>query len=216
MRVIIEDSGERKIVQIQEYVHYANTLQDLGDSQYDTISQDGITRAITDAKLKKIFVVDPSVPEPDPEPEPNTIDHYQNYLDYLESIIEDEANRYPDIALDPTYQEYLDYLGINLNPVDSPIPEFPVINEVINETALGYLLLSPVDLEIKPELPIGFNFVAISKTNNPIRINLPLGETIWAPEGLVNYLEIMDKVELIKISQTEWLRSDLLRLRFID
>ena len=216
MRVIIEENNERTIIQIQEYVHYANVAQNLGTSTWEAISQDAVTKALTDSKLKNIYIVPDNLDVEDLSDLGDSDDYFQQYLNYLQSVEEDESNRYADIEIDPTYQEYLNYIGVGLAPVNIDIPEFPVIESVINETALGYLLISPKDLNIKPGLPVGFNFTIISRTQESIKINIPSEEMLWSPEGLINYLDVMDEIRLIKITETEWLRSDLLRMRFIN
>lgn len=58
MKIIIEDNGSEVELEIREYLHFANTVHELGDSDY-AISQRGVTKALEESKLKKvIFLTD--------------------------------------------------------------------------------------------------------------------------------------------------------------
>lgn len=56
MKILIEDNGTEVELEIQEYIHLANTVHELGDSD-DAISQRGVTEALKVDKLKKVILL---------------------------------------------------------------------------------------------------------------------------------------------------------------
>ena len=63
MKILIEDNGSEVELEIREYLHFANTVHELGDSDY-AISQRGVTKALEDAlesKLKKVILLTDTV-----------------------------------------------------------------------------------------------------------------------------------------------------------
>lgn len=56
MKILIEDNGSEVELEIREYLHFANTVHELGDSDY-AISQRGVTKALEEAKLKKVILL---------------------------------------------------------------------------------------------------------------------------------------------------------------
>ena len=56
MKIIIEDNGSEVELEIREYLHFANTVHELGDSDY-AISQRGVTEALEESKLKKVILL---------------------------------------------------------------------------------------------------------------------------------------------------------------
>lgn len=56
MKILIEDNGSEVELEIREYLHFANTVHELGDSDY-AISQRGVTEALEESKLKKVILL---------------------------------------------------------------------------------------------------------------------------------------------------------------
>lgn len=56
MKILIEDNGSEVELEIREYLHFANTVHELGDSDY-AISQRGVTKALEESKLKKVILL---------------------------------------------------------------------------------------------------------------------------------------------------------------
>ena len=60
MKILIEDNGSEVELEIREYLHFANTVHELGDSDY-AISQRGVTKALEESELKKVILLTDSV-----------------------------------------------------------------------------------------------------------------------------------------------------------
>lgn len=56
MKILIEDNGSEVELEIREYLHFANTVHELGDSDY-AISQRGVTKALEESELKKVILL---------------------------------------------------------------------------------------------------------------------------------------------------------------
>lgn len=56
MKILIEDNGSEVELEIREYLHFANTVHELGNSDY-AISQRGVTEALEESKLKKVILL---------------------------------------------------------------------------------------------------------------------------------------------------------------
>lgn len=208
MRVVIEEHGKQRILQIQEFVHYANVVSELGDSSYLAMSQVGtknaIDSAILDSRLVPVFEYTGMDTIAGLESEDVPVTEYQEYLDYLDSVIESEDNRHPELPLNPTYKEYLDFIGYNYSTIEELVILNPVENKTLTTSALGYIIVTYSDITIPTGLPIGFNCIIIAKTEL-LELSLPEAETFLSSGSSYEYMTPNDPYEIVKISDSEWL-----------
>lgn len=207
MKLRIIENGKETLLDVNDFVHYANTVHELGDSKWLAMSQYGVTKAISDLfeniNLKNIFfATGPCGTEDD-----LILLHYQNYIDYLELVIQDTNNQIPELNDYPTFLDYLNYLDYDI-PID---PETegailrPVECDIVTSFAVNHVIITDKNLRVSPNLKVGFSFVVISNSENKLDITLPPGEEFTRelfPTDIKRY-------QFIKISETEWVANDL-------
>lgn len=206
MKLRIIENGKETLLDVNDFVHYANTVHELGDSKWLAMSQYGITKAIDDLlenfKLKDIFfAIGPC------DPDDLILLHYQNYIDYLELVIQDPDNQIPELNDYPTFLDYLIYIEFDI-PVDletEGVVLRPVECNIVTSFALNHVIITDKDLRVSPNLKVGFSFIFISDSDNRLNIELAPGEEFTHelfPTDIKRY-------QFIKISETEWVANDL-------
>lgn len=207
MKLRIIENGKETLLDVNDFVHYANTVHELGESEWLVMSQFGVTKAIQNIteniNLKSVFyATGPCEIEDD-----LILLHYQNYIDYLELVIQDTNNQIPELNEYPTFLDYLNYIEYDI-PVDPEAEDAilrPVECNIVTSSAVNHIIVTDKDLRVSPNLKIGFSFIFISDSDNRLNIELAPGEEFTNelfPADIKRY-------QFIKISQTQWVAVDL-------